>query len=334
MLTIAKCLSRNNDVSIFWDSGEKEIREKASSKLDLDLKDVKFDKNIFRKDISLVKRFIYSRRYDLIIYLSDGSIPLVASALIVHFQFPVEWVKASPKNKLKLLKVKKIICNSQYTKKYIDKKFGVISEVLYPPVKIAKSFLKKENKILHVGRFGINREGANYKKQDVMIKLFKEMVDEGLKNWKFVLVVGVRREDEVNIANLRKTADKYPIEIIENPSNNILWDNYSKSKIYWHASGFGEDLENNPERAEHFGISTVEAMGAGAVPVVINAGGQKEIVDEGSGFLWNTLDELKIKTRNLIDDESLLEKMSESARKRAQIFAGDRFCQELNKIIK
>ena len=89
-----------------------------------------------------------------------------------------------------------------------------------------------------------------------------------------------------------------------------------------------------PEYAEHFGISTVEAMGAGAVPVVINAGGQKEIInDEESGFLWNSLDDLIEKTQLLINDEKLWLQMSQQSNKKAKDFAGDRFCDELYKIL-
>ena len=57
-----------------------------------------------------------------------------------------------------------------------------------------------------------------------------------------------------------------------------ILNEYKLAKIYWHASGFGEDLETHPEKAEHFGITTVEAMINGLVPIVIDAGGQKEIV--------------------------------------------------------
>ena len=121
-----------------------------------------------------------------------------------------------------------------------------------------------------------------------MINAFKEMVTKGLKDWKFVLAVSVQKKDETEFEVMQKAAKGFPIEFLVNKSNDELWDIYSKAKIYWHASGFGEDLEKNPEYAEHFGISTVEAMGAGAVPVVINAGGQTEIVADGeNGFLWN-----------------------------------------------
>ena len=69
---------------------------------------------------------------------------------------------------------------------------------------------------------------------------------------------------------------------------------YSQATLYWHATGYGENEAHHPERFEHFGITPVEAMAAGCVPIVLGKGGLPEIVEhDKSGFLWNTLDELK-----------------------------------------
>jgi glycosyltransferase involved in cell wall biosynthesis len=133
---------------------------------------------------------------------------------------------------------------------------------------------------------------------------------------------------------LYENKEGYPIEFLINKSNDELWEIYSKAKIYWHASGFGEDLVKHPEFAEHFGISTVEAMGAGAVPVVINAGGQKEIVTEKiNGLLWESLDELEEKTLSLINNKDLLMKLSKKAKERAKDFNDDNFSKKINQII-
>jgi glycosyltransferase involved in cell wall biosynthesis len=67
-------------------------------------------------------------------------------------------------------------------------------------------------------------------------------------------------------------------------------------------------------------------MAAGCVPVVINKGGQSEIVEhEISGFVWETLDELKAFTARLISDDNLRGRMSVAARKRAQMFSRETF---------
>lgn len=119
MLSIASCLSSQHDVFVFWDKEkESEIRQAAEKKLGVDLFSVKFYKNIFNRNISLVTRFLESKKFDAIIYLSDGSIPFVGTKLFVHFQFPIEWVnEKSIKTKIKLLFIKKIFCNSDILQK-------------------------------------------------------------------------------------------------------------------------------------------------------------------------------------------------------------------------
>ena len=338
MLSVASCLAQEHEILIFWDKNkEAEIKQTARKKLGIELSSVKFYKNIFGKNVSSISRFAESRKFDAIIYLSDGSIPLVGTKLYVHFQFPTEWVDGkSVKTIIKLFFVKKIFCNSYFTKSFIDKKLNVKSSILYPPVdlRIAKD-MKKENVILHVGRFDVDSHGSNYKKQDVMIDIFKKMADTGLKNWKFKLIIGVRDKNEGKLNKLKEISKGYPIELIEDISNQELWEYYSKAKIYWHATGFGEDLQKHPEKAEHFGISTVEAMGAGAVPVVMNAGGQKEIVENGkNGFLWDTTNDLMDRTFKLINDIILWKKMSKASVERSEMFDKDRFCRELKDIIK
>ena len=81
-------------------------------------------------------------------------------------------------------------------------------------------------------------------------------------------------------------------------------------------------------------MTTVEAMSAGVVPVVINCGGQKEIVSDGvNGLLWNTLDELLEKTTRLIHDEKLWEELSKNAKNRSSDFSEERFVQNVHQLI-
>ena len=114
-------------------------------------------------------------------------------------------------------------------------------------------------------------------------------------------------------------------EVVANLGRDRLKKLFEQAKIFWHAAGYGES-EERPEMFEHFGIVTAEAMAAGCVPVVINKGGQSEIVRHGvSGFLWDTLDELKEYTSLLARDERLRTEMSEQARRRAQLFSREVF---------
>jgi len=95
-----------------------------------------------------------------------------------------------------------------------------------------------------------------------------------------------------------------------------------------------EDEDRHPERMEHFGITTVEAMSAGCVPIVIKKGGQPEVVRHMvEGFLWNNLKNLKKYTLKLISDNNLWKKMKHASVKRAQKFNIDNFKKEINRFI-
>lgn len=340
MMVLAECLAKNHAVTVFWDQQE-DVRELQKRFL-LDLSSISLSKNIFSPKVSVIERLLETRKFDALFVLSDGSIPLVLSKkLFIHFQQPMQHISSlSLLTKLKLSRVTSTFCNSKFTKSYIDKTFKVNSKILYPPVDSYPKKVKKENIILHVGRFrvrDITIGGAaigDYKKQGLMIDVFKEMIESGLSDWRFVLGVSVQGDDEEAFATLQKSAEGFPIEFIVNQNNKRLWDLYNRARIYWHATGYGENLEIHPEYAEHFGISTVEAMEAGVVPVVINAGGQKEIVTEGeNGMLWETLDEFKNKTLLLMRNQSLWQKLSNRALSSAKKYGSERFCRQLHEII-
>jgi len=335
IFSIAKCLTRNNDVFVFWNPHKEiDIKKGAKNRFDIDLSRVKFTANIFDKKNSSIDKALQTRKFDIILYLSDGSFPfLFGKKNILLFQFPVNWVNGKASlTKLKLKKISNVICYSYFVKGYLDKTFSINTQVLPPSVeKTNFQTSEKENIILTVGRF---TKGLNIKKHDILIDIFKEMYKKYLNKWKFVVIGAALPNDLPYVKKLRNKTKNYPIKILENASVDKIKNYYKKAKIYWHATGFGENLEKHPEFAEHFGISTVEAMGAGAVPVVFNAGGQREIVvNEENGFLWNTIDELKEETKLLINNGSLWRRMSEKATERAEDFAGDRFCRDLSRIL-
>lgn len=334
MMSIAQVLSQKHEVDVFWDN-QKDI-DMLLERFQIDLSKVNRVQNIFSPQFSFIKKLFATQKYDAIIFLSDGSIPLsLSKKLFLHIQQPLPGVTTNPFIKWKLSRVTDIFCNSVFSKSFVDEQIGIQAKVIYPPVPIDAKKMKKENMILHVGRFRVANIGTpDYKKHSVMVEVFKQMVDNGLKNWKFVIASGVREQDKEEFEALQKKAKGYPIHFEVNRTNEALWDIYSKAKIYWHASGYGENLTKHPEYAEHFGISTVEAMGAGAVPVVINAGGQKEIVTNGeNGFLWDSLDELQEKTQELMDKPKMVQKLSENAKERSKDFSYEKFTEAVNNLI-
>jgi len=337
MLQAALCLAKDHDVSIFWDEETESLKERAKSKFGIILDSINFRKNIFSHETRFLSRLKESSKYDYIIYLSDGSLPFIACKLIVHFQTPTPWVKnLSLKTKIKTKRIHKIICNSEFTKTNIESIFHKKAVVLYPPINIENinASQKKEKIILNVGRFGITNAGSSFKKQEILVEAFKKLFDSGAKDWRLVLFVSITKNEEDKIESLKKEVGSYPVTIKINSTNEELIGFYSKTSIYWHAAGYGEDLKSNPDRAEHFGMATVEAMGYGAVPIVINAGGQKEIVqNQENGILWDTFDELVDKTLEIISDDKKRKALADKAVLRCLDFSHEVFCKNLHKIL-
>lgn len=329
MLTLASHLSKNHNVDIFWD--EPEVKAPLARFLKIDLSNVKFKQNILKHHA--FKRSLMSLSYNCIFILSDGSIPTAFGRKnILHFQVPFKFANVDAKTKLKLKGYKYVICNSNFTKGFIDQSFGISSKVIYPPVDI-KSINpgEKENLIISVGRFSQNQ--LHPKKQEVLIEVFKEIYKQA-SGWKLLLAGQAKKEDEKYLRGLKKSVRGVGIKIYENIPVEELRNAYSKAKIYWHATGFGEDEQKNPEKMEHFGISTVEAQAAGAVPVVIGYGGQKEIIEDGkNGKLWTTKAQLYEKTLELINNKQELETLSEAAVKNSKRFSEDVFFKEYEKIL-
>lgn len=329
MLTLASGLAQNHLVDIFWD--EPSVKSQLSRFLKIDLTKTRFVQNIFKKNF--VQKSFSTLGYNLIFIISDGSVPLtLAAKSILHFQVPFKFPLPDLKTRFKLKRYTHIICNSNFTKEVIDKSFDVSSKVIYPPVdvKSIKSALK-ENLILSVGRFSARQ--LHPKKQEVLIEVFKEVYKRA-PSYKLVLVGQAKKGDEKYIRSLKKISRGYAIKILDNLSVEKLHELYSKASIYWHATGFGEDENKNPERMEHFGIATVEAQAAGAVPIVINKGGQKEIVKDGkNGRLWNTKIQLLEATLEVIRDRDQMSRLSQAAIKNSLRFSQEKFIKEYEKII-
>ena len=333
-LTVAECLLAGDwQVDLPWRG--RDIKRKLVNRFDLKINKLK----IINFDIlsqNLISKFRFFRSYDLIFWMSDGSVPfLFGKKNFLHVQVPFIGVRGkSLLNNFKFKFIGKTICNSQFTKKFVDQEFGINSEVLYPPVDVKKfKSTQKENIILAVGRF---EETMQAKKQDILIRVFKNMVDRGLAGWKLVLAGGSLIEEEENkfLTKLKNLAVGYPISFEVNTKFEQLKRIYSKAKFFWHAAGYGVDENREPWRVEHFGITVVEAMAAGCVPLVIDKGGLKEIVRRGAGERWKTIEELENKTLNFINNKERLNNCALKAQKESLKFSKRNFCKQLMGLIK
>lgn len=270
--------------------------------------------------INIVPQIKRGDGYDICFWLSDGSIPTLSSRKnFLHFQVPFKNVGGKTLlNRMKLFRIKKIISNSYFTKKFIDKEFGVNSIVIYPPVDTDKiKARKKENIILYVGRFSQLEQS---KRQEVLVRAFQKLYDKGLHDWVLILAGGSEVGRTKFVDNLKKASVGYPIKILENLPFKEMKDLYAKAKIFWSAAGYGINEDKEPQKVEHFGISVVEAMAAGCIPIIYNAGGHKEIIDNNCGFLWNRKNDLVKITKKIIIDGKKVKEIAIFAQKKAQKF--------------
>lgn len=344
LLTVAEILSQENEVDLLIDTHLKslnpeKLKTDLSKRLNLDLSKVKLVDAPLGKGASLQKRIPFLSKYDFLFFITDGSLFYsTAKKSVLHIQTPLKNKSLQNlKNRIYLSSWNLIIYNSKFTKKNVEKSWPKKSIVIYPPVDTSSiKSLKKEKNILSVGRFfGFLKE----KKHEVMIKAFIELMDNNkqsfssnkLDNWSLNLVGSASEGDKPYIEELRQLSKGYPVNLYPNLSYQNLVKLYGQSSIYWHAMGYGE---SEPTKMEHFGITTVEAMAGGCVPVVINQGGQTEIVEHGvNGFLWDSINELQSFTLKLIKEDDLLKRISKNAILKSKIFSKEEFNENIKKVI-
>jgi glycosyltransferase involved in cell wall biosynthesis len=163
-----------------------------------------------------------------------------------------------------------VLTNSEFSRKAIFKTFGVNSTVLHPPVDVdifrnaSLSSSMRDDSILVISRFHPTKKIEN------AIRLAKLLRQN--KVGRRMFIVGNKPPDGSGYLNyLRHLVRHYRLEDFVLFEINVRFDRLldlmRKSKVYLH-----------PLPGEPFGISTVEAMSAGLIPVVPDIGGHTEFV--------------------------------------------------------
>jgi len=196
----------------------------------------------------------------------------------------------------------RLLAISEFTAHWTSRLYDQECGYLFPPID-TEAFrpAAKHDEIIAVGRFD---DGENSKKLHIVIDGFRQIHDSGaLRGWALHVCGAVGgAESQAYLQRLREQAQGYPIEFHPNLPFGELVERYGRAKLFWHAMGYGADVERHPWRCEHFGMATAEARSAGCVPMVYRAGGQPEIVgaDRTSGYLWTTLAELALAVQDYL----------------------------------
>ena len=345
-LKLAEILSEFNDVTIFTiknrntliniDSVYSKYNIKHLPCVQIPLQHTKI------VPIEVVKRILFwnklnqniKQKFDCFINCTHNRLVGVTSIYSIHLiHFPLKnYTKLFPSFIGKLLYKKYInsyklfIANSQFTQFHLFQEWNCKSTVLYPPISmhvIAEPELElKENYILMVGRILPDKcllEIADF--------FFKNKDTEVLKQYTLIIAGNKDPAFQLYFDKLKSFENSKRIKILTDLKHSELVKLYKKSKIFLHAKGFNVS-DDDPLKMEHFGMTTVEAMANGCIPIVVNKGGQKEIVQDCiSGFLWNTKEEiLKILLRI---DSADLHKFQLSAIERSRFFLENQFRNNL-----
>jgi len=213
----------------------------------------------------------------------------------------------------------KILTNSLFSSRVFERIYSLKPFVIYPPVDVERFSSKpKENLVISVGRFD------PFKKYEILIEAFSQ-----IKDGRFFILGSIHSRTSVRYFNkLRMLIKRFKVngkvKLIVNSPFNVLKNILSRAKIYVHCSPF-----------EYFGMSVVEAMACGCVPIVYRSGGAYlDVIDKGNyGLAFSNTNELIDGINLLLKDDHLFRNLSQKVIERPHIFSKQNFKKNFLKFV-
>lgn len=152
------------------------------------------------------------------------------------------------------------ISNSKFIQDSIKQKFSKDSTVIYPPVELElfHNDSKKEKSVITISRY------SQEKNLEFAIDVFQDI------DAKYTLVGNTKAKANQlyyeKIMNKINASKESKISLLRNIERSKVVENLQRSKVYFHAS------------PETFGISVVESIAAGCIPIVPDNSAHKETV--------------------------------------------------------
>jgi len=282
----------------------------------------------FHHSMTKTNSIVYCH-FPLAKYLIDGGFPeyfglihhshILGRAEAVRTRF----LTVAKNNYIQMIRNSSVLTNSEYSRRAIWKTFGTDSTVLSPPVEVerfrsavwlSRSCKQYASTILVISRLHHTKKIENAIRLAKLLK--KNKIAEGI-----TIVGNVSPEGLQYYSHLKQKLKEYNlgkyVKFEINTNFEKLIDLMRRSKVYLH-----------PLPGEPFGISVVEAMSAGLIPVVPDIGGYTEFVP--SKYQYHTFGGAVEAIANAIEAPySERNELSESVRK----FSVSNYIQSFQKIV-
>lgn len=289
-----------------------DLRELLSDQVEV----VKFEKDGYLSTAGRLARFIKEKKISVV--HNHLYAPMIISALAsIRVKVPVIWhfhghhfeVRRLPLNILsKLPTVKRAVFVCSALARYFEKEYWFPKKkisVLYNSSQIRKlPELKPKDNVLRIGFIG---RVVKLKRIQYLVALATHLKHKGINDFEIMIVGdGPERQKLEDFAKDGKVADKV----------KFLGFRTDIEQLY---NQF--DLFVLPSEEEALSLALIDAGMCGIPSLAFDVGGNSEIIKHGeTGFIVNSVDELKEKTMLLYQDESLRQKMGEKAAEFTSIF--------------
>lgn len=264
------------------------------------------------------KRMIGQSSFDLVFSTQDpGYIPELKGPIVQWGYFPRQFprfqgrsfakaIRAFPMRlhyRTTISRIGLVLAISEYSKFHLDQEWGRPSSVIYPSCNML-STLPKGNIVVTVGR------AIPEKRLDIFWD-----VARALPEYEFRMLLTIDPQRSYYLQKLEEEAPSNGT-LITNPSKRQYDKNLGEAKVYLHLM-----------KGEHFGIAIVEAMSAQCIPIVHNSGGPKEIVDNETGFKWETIGQIPP-----MIDQAIKRSPCQNCQEKAQRFSHEEFEKKLSSV--
>jgi len=286
-------------------------------------------------------RLIRKRKYDLVINTYGDLVSSFADVAYVHFPIkatldysqipafvsPFKWTIYCQIYRLIASVIDRInpsllLTNSKFTQQVVYKYLKRNAFVLHPPVDVhayTSKSMDRENYVITISKFTPKRHLHRV-----------PLIAKNTRNARFVIVGGADKYSTKTISDLQKTINNFGVEdrvtLMPNVSRSRFVELLANAKVYLHVM---------PD--EHFGISVIEAMAAGCVPVVHRSGGPwLDILEQKQGkygFSYATPEEAAGIIDNIMVDESMRSSISSAAKEHSSEYDESAFRRKLMNVL-